>query len=246
MVLSVLNGHGQSYRYTTANAHSHNDYEQKIPFWLAYNNRFGSIEADIFLIHGELIVAHDSSELKRHMSLETAYLNNLAACLEKHDGYPYGDPREKFQLLIDIKSDSIETLNQLIWVLKQYPQLTSNPDIRIIITGNRPAPSLFCNYPSYIFFDGVLSENYPDSVLPRIKMFSDNFRKYSQWNGHGRMPAKDRMIIQHQIEKAHGMGIDVRFWNAPDFSSTWTALERLQVDYINTDQIALLTRSLRH
>jgi alkaline phosphatase len=237
---------GQSFQYTTANAHSHNDYEQKLPFWLAYNSRFGSIEADIFLVHGELFVAHDQSELKRNLSLETAYLNNLAACLEKHDGYPYDDPREKLQLLIDIKSDSIETLNQLIWVLKQYPQLINNPDIRILITGNRPDPSLFASYPSYIYFDGVLSKDYPDSVLIRIKMFSDDFRKYSRWNGHGKIPQKDRIILQHQIEKAHGLGIDVRFWNAPDFSSTWKALGGLQVDYINTDQIARLSRSLLH
>ncbi len=29
--------------YTVANAHSHNDYEQKIPFWIAYNEGLGSI-----------------------------------------------------------------------------------------------------------------------------------------------------------------------------------------------------------
>jgi alkaline phosphatase len=38
--------------YTIANTHSHNDYEQPIPFWTAYNAQFGSIEADIFLIDG--------------------------------------------------------------------------------------------------------------------------------------------------------------------------------------------------
>ncbi len=33
--------------YTTANLHSHNDYEKPFPFWEAYNQGFGSIEADI-------------------------------------------------------------------------------------------------------------------------------------------------------------------------------------------------------
>lgn len=34
-------------QYSTLNAHSHNDNEQKSPFYLAYNAHFGSIEADI-------------------------------------------------------------------------------------------------------------------------------------------------------------------------------------------------------
>ncbi len=42
-------------RYTIANTHSHNDYEQPIPFWTAYNAQFGSIEADVFLVDGRLV-----------------------------------------------------------------------------------------------------------------------------------------------------------------------------------------------
>ena len=49
VVLSITNL--QSQPYSTANAHSHNDYEQKQPFTLAYNELFGSIEADIFLVN---------------------------------------------------------------------------------------------------------------------------------------------------------------------------------------------------
>ena len=30
--------------YKVSNAHSHNDYEQKVPFLTAYNEGFGSIE----------------------------------------------------------------------------------------------------------------------------------------------------------------------------------------------------------
>src|SRR4051812_7321262 len=41
--------HAQQKSYTVANAHSHNDYEQPTPSWTAYNEGFGSIEADIFL-----------------------------------------------------------------------------------------------------------------------------------------------------------------------------------------------------
>lgn len=39
--------------------HSHNDYEQKQPFYAAYHLGFDSIEADVYIKDNELFVAHD-------------------------------------------------------------------------------------------------------------------------------------------------------------------------------------------
>ena len=50
----------QAVAYSQANAHSHNDYEQKNPFHEAYNEQFGSIEADVHLVDGTLLVGHES------------------------------------------------------------------------------------------------------------------------------------------------------------------------------------------
>ena len=38
------------------NVHSHNDYLQNVPFYTAYSARCASIEADVFLVDGELYV----------------------------------------------------------------------------------------------------------------------------------------------------------------------------------------------
>ena len=38
------------------NVHSHNDYLQNVPFYTAYSTRCASIEADVFLVDGELYV----------------------------------------------------------------------------------------------------------------------------------------------------------------------------------------------
>ena len=38
--------------------HSHNDYQQKVPFWNAFANGANSIEIDVFLVDNELFVAH--------------------------------------------------------------------------------------------------------------------------------------------------------------------------------------------
>src|ERR1700722_10608128 len=81
--------------YTIANTHSHNDYEQPIPFRTAYNAQFGSIEADIFLVAGRLLVAHDRKELARGRTLEDYYVKPLSAGVEKNHGYPYADSSRK-------------------------------------------------------------------------------------------------------------------------------------------------------
>src|SRR5580704_14185709 len=78
-------------KYSVANAHSHNDYENPLPFYTAYNVQFGSIEADIFLQNGELIVAHDTIELQRHRTLAEFYLKRLIRFVQTNRGFAYPD-----------------------------------------------------------------------------------------------------------------------------------------------------------
>ena len=174
LLASVL--HSQTIDYTTQNAHSHNDYEQRIPYWMAYDQEFGFIEADIFLRDSELIVAHDEKELLYNRSFRKLYLENIDSCLRKNGGYPYRDSSRFLQLLIDIKTDSVATLAKVIILLEQFPALIHNRHIFLVITGNRPDPGSFTRYPDYIWFDGVLSRNYSKEQLSRIKMLSDNFQ----------------------------------------------------------------------
>ncbi len=237
---------GQPRNYSTANVHSHNDYEQKIPFWLAYNENFGSIEADIFLENGELLVAHNREELARHRTLEEYYLLNLQHCMEKNGNHPFADTSRKLQVLIDIKTDSIATLNKLIEVLKRYPVLINNPSLTFVITGRRPKPSGFIKYPPFISFDGILSETYSKEALAKIVLFSDDFKTYSHWNGNGAVPANEWALLQSAVSKAHLLKKPVRFWNAPDFVNAWYRFIQLGVDYINTDHIAEISAFMQN
>src|SRR5688500_18169484 len=52
------------------NAHSHNDYEHKRPLLDALANGFTSVEADIYLVEGLLLVAHDRKDVDRRKTLE--------------------------------------------------------------------------------------------------------------------------------------------------------------------------------
>ena len=223
--------------YTVANLHSHNDYEKHFPFWEAYNNGYGSIEADIFLRDDNLIVAHDTNQVKLHRTLDSLYLQPLQQCIIDNKGCPYSDNRRVLQLLIDVKTDSVATLNKLVKKLKAYAVITGCAAVKIVITGNRPSSSTFTEYPSYIYFDGELNKEYSSKAISRIEMLSDNFRTYSRWNGIDTISVKDKDIITALIDKAHRLHKKVRLWNAPDIINSWNLYMKLGVDYINTDHI---------
>ena len=236
---------GQVEVYTAANAHSHNDYEQSTPFFQAYHEQFGSIEADIHLSSGLILVGHDSTHLIKTRSLETLYLTPLTNYIKQYGGSPYKDPNKKLQLLIDIKTDSVLTLNALVKLLKKFPAIIQNPKIRIVITGNRPEESSYISYPSFIWFDGRLNKDYSKASLSRIAMLSNDFKEYSKWNGKSSLPESDRQIITALVEKVHQLKKPIRFWATPDFPSAWKELINLQIDYLNTDHIETLSDFLR-
>ncbi|MEO5890793.1 MAG: phosphatidylinositol-specific phospholipase C/glycerophosphodiester phosphodiesterase family protein [Ferruginibacter sp.] len=231
---------GQELSYSTANAHSHNDYEQPKPFFQAYDRQFGSIEADIHLFGKLLLVSHDSAHLVKKKSLENLYLIPLSKCIEKNNGYIYKDSSRKLQLLIDLKTDGFATMKALVKLLKKYPAVIHNSGIRIVITGNRPADNLYQAYPDYIWFDGVLSRNYSDAALSRIALLSDDLRRYSKWPGNDTLLKSDRILLTALVGKAHRLQKPVRFWACPDSAVAWKEMMSLQVDYINTDHIEAL------
>lgn len=240
--IAVMDGHRP---YTVANTHSHNDYEQPTPFWMAYQEQFGSIEADIFWLNGQLIVAHSLRETQAGRTLEEYYIKPLQSCLLKNGGHPFADTSRQLQMMIDIKTDSIATLNALIELLKKYPAVINTPFVKWVISGNRPTPSLFTSYPSFIWFDGVLHSNYSKEELSRVAMLSDDLRHYTRWDGQTEVPAADWKTLQEAVSHSHSLGIPVRFWDAPDFPHAWDQLIHLQVDYINTDHIAQLAAYLK-
>jgi alkaline phosphatase len=232
-------------RYTVANTHSHNDYEQPAPFWTAYNAQFGSIEADIFLVNGTLYVAHDSNELRRGRTLEEYYLKPLAGQIEKNHGHPYPDSSRQLQMLIDVKADSTAVLAALVTLLEKYPALTQTPSLIWVISGNRPPASLYTSYPPFIAFDGILGVHYSRAALSRIVMMSDDLHSYTHWGGLDTIPPADKKALLAAIKWSHDLHLPVRFWDAPDFPNAWDQLIRLRVDFINTDHIRELAAYLR-
>ncbi|SHI44226.1 alkaline phosphatase [Pseudozobellia thermophila] len=211
--------------------HSHNDYLQSVPFWKAFGAGANSVEADLFLEDGSLFVAHTRAEISKTRDFESLYLEPIQKSIALDLGFD-----QPFQLLVDIKSEAYSTLDTLVNTLKKYPSIIGNPHISIVISGNRPKPSDYTKYPSYILFDYQSLDPVEDpEVLNKIALVSLSFKGVSAWNGKGRLTAEDLEKVKATIGKAHALGKPFRFWATPDSKTAWKALAHLGVDYINTD-----------
>jgi alkaline phosphatase len=233
-------------QYSTLNAHSHNDYSNDIPFWLAYCNHFGSIEADIWAVGNELFVAHNKSDIRPDRSLDILYIQPIVKLFKHNGGKAWNDNSFSFQLLIDLKTSTEPTLSLLSEKLKKYPEVfdpkVNVNAVHIVITGNRPLPAGFGDYPDFIFFDGVIGQNYNSQQLERVALFSENLTRFISWNGSGDIPGKDKLRIQNIIDSVHLQNKKIRFWNAPDDVNAWKTFMNLKVDFINTDHITKLAK----
>lgn len=235
----------QTYPYTTANAHSHNDYEQPIPFEAAYHEGFGSIEADVHLRNDTLYVAHEKIQPGPKHTLESLYLQPLNNYVQLNNGFPYADHKRSLQLLIDVKTDSITTLQKIVSTIQHYPALTSNTHIRFVISGNRPDPSTFAQYPAFISFDGNIGQSYPATALSKIAMMSADLHRFTSWNGKSNLPAAEQALLKQLVDQTHASGKTIRFWNSPDAVNAWFQLMKLNIDYLNTDHIPEISTFLR-
>ena len=235
-----------SQNYTPSNAHSHNDYENPIPFFTAYEQGFGSIEADIFYFNDSLFVGHTFGDIQKKRTLQAFYLDPLKNKINANHGYPYADSTLPLQILIDIKTDPIRTLQKLVALLDTYSSIINAGKIKIVITGNRPKPNEFANYPNYIYFDGDLDKAYSATELAKIGLFSADFTNYSKWNGKGIMVKTDREKIDSIITGTHQKGKKIRFWASPDYLNVWQQFIKMKVDFINTDHIVALGQFLKN
>jgi alkaline phosphatase len=237
-----LNVFAQQKIYTVADAHAHNDYMHPVPFYTAWNAGFGSIEADVFPVNGVLLVSHSKEALQPQRTLDSLYLHPLLKELQQH-------PNRKVNLLIDIKvnyKESLQLLMQELKPLKKYlvtGNNSANP-VTILISGERPPPAEYKNYPSYIFFDDDLRVFHKPAEWKRVGLVSLSFERYSQWKGEQPLSEKDKDTLNYVIDSVHHAGKKIRFWAAPDNENSWRLQMKLGVDFIGTDKIQALSEFL--
>jgi glycerophosphoryl diester phosphodiesterase len=238
-------------------AHAHNDYDHLRPLYDALDRGFNSVEADVWLIDGELRVAHDLADARPGRNLENLYLEPLAQRVAANGGQVYRHGRD-FQLLIDIKSDGPTTYAAIDKALQKYRGISTvyangrvhRGAVTSVISGNRPLDILQAQKIRYAGYDGRLSDlnsGLPASVMPLV---SDNWSNNFTWRGIGEFPAAERTKLRDIVKTAHQAGYKVRFWETPDVrgaarDAVWSELTAAGVDNLNTDDLHGLEDFLR-
>ena len=233
-------------------AHAHNDYEHPRPLFDALDHRFGSVEADIFLVGDQLLIGHDASELDPTRTLESLYLDPLAARVRANHGSVYRGWRRPLQLLIDIKTEGSSTYLELDRHLGRYPHLFTRyahgrvhpGPVTAVISGDRAARiPMEAQAERRAFYDGRLTDLGSAAPASFIPLISDNWTLNFTWLGEGPFPEAERQKLRDITGAAHARGQEIRFWATPDAAgpardALWTELLAGGVDYLNTDDLA--------
>ncbi|MFE9836868.1 phosphatidylinositol-specific phospholipase C/glycerophosphodiester phosphodiesterase family protein [Streptomyces sp. NPDC005551] len=233
-------------------AHAHNDYEHPRPLLDALDHRFGSVEADIYLVGGQLLVAHDPADLDPARTLEALYLAPLAARVRAEHGSVYRGHRRPLQLLIDLKTEGASTYLELDRHLRHYRHLFTtyahgrvHPGaVTAVISGDRAARApMEAQSVRRAFYDGRLADLGTAAPASFVPLISDNWTLNFTWQGVGPFPAAEREKLHGITGSAHARGQRVRFWATPDLpgparEALWGELLAAGVDHLNTDDLA--------
>ncbi len=224
-------------------AHSHNDYEQRVPLVDAVGARFPSVEADVWLRDGEIVVSHEPPGNRGR--LEDLYLTPLQERVDQL-GSVYGDGRP-FYLWIDLKEFRPELTDALHALLKRYPMLSVFTDEAVI-----PGPVV-----AILTGDEAAKARYTDSHRVRLACRDSNRLRPGdaaadrRWTWYA-LPWSDvvegyelgaRQTVAHRrlravAEMVHRLGRRLRLYDVPERREAWTMAVAAGVDLISTDQIA--------
>lgn len=235
-------------------AHSHNDYEHARPLLDALDQGFCSVEADIYLVDGQLLVAHDRPKVKPERTLQALYLDPLRQRVQANGGRVFRDG-PPVTLLIDLKSNGAATYARLREVLANYRSMLSvfrpgrieTNAVTVILSGDRPFAVLAAETERLAGLDGRMADldrspAYPVDLVPLV---SDAWRSHFQWNGQDHIPEAENQKLRQFVTKAHQQGRLIRFWGAADRPEMWKAQADAGVDLVNTDHLPELARFLR-
>ncbi len=214
--------------------HAHNDYQQPIPLMNAPKYQAYSIEADVYLRNGQLVVAHDRKDITSAPSLDSLYLQPIIRFFKKHDGRISKSKTYTPVLMIDSKENGETVITALIQLLATHPsvfdRLVNPMALQIVISGDRGPLSKWTSYPSAILLDGRPYEVYDSNTLQRVAFISDSYTNYIT-------VGDSTSRIKKLVTTIHGKGKLLRLWAIPDNTAAWLRLKEMGVDIINTDKV---------
>ena len=195
------------------NAFSHNDYWRERPLLDALSFRFNCVEADLWLIDGELYVSHDRPEPNPAITFENLYLKPLVARIQANGGKVYPGSDRPFYLMVDCKAQGEEMYKLLKKQMEPYKEY-------------------FCSVDNGEYKEGAVL-----FFLSGAPVISDNYSDFFTWKGEGEMPADQLQKMREIIRKVHDEGKLFRWWGAPDTEQFKRFFIKEGVDLVGADDL---------
>lgn len=231
-------------------AHAHNDYEHTRPLLDALAQGFGSVEADVYPVDGDLLVAHDFKNVNKDRTLESLYLAPLKKRFDENNGKIIPGLKTLI-LLVDIKTDALGSYQILEKQIEKYRSMLTEFEgdkiktnaVTIILSGDRPREYLASQKIRWAAMDGRMSDLALNPSRGLIPLVSDSWGTQFKWRT-GPFPADEEKKLNDLVGEAHRQGRMIRFWGAPDGAETWRIHYNAGIDLINTDRLADLATFL--
>jgi hypothetical protein len=233
-------------------AHAHNDYAHQRPLVDALERGFCSVEADVHLVDGALLVAHNRESVQPGRTLSALYLEPLRERVRANGGRVFrGGPT--VILLVDVKSAAAPTYVALHEVLQGYAEmLTTFRDggeetraVTVIVSGNRTVAEMAAQPLRFAAVDGRPVDLERDPPTALVPLISADWNSIFAWRWEGAMTEPARAELRAWVDRAHNQQRKVRFWNTPDRAVVWRELIDAGVDLVGTDDLAGLQEFLR-
>lgn len=235
------------------NAFSHNDYERPRPLFDALSFNFNCVEADLWLIDGELYVSHDSVAPNPDITFEKLYLLPLVERIKRNNGQVYPGSDRPFYLMVDCKTDGEAMYPVLKKKLEPYESFFCHEKdgklqesaVLFYLSGRSPNETIAADTNRFIFIDGTiedLGKGIPATLMPVI---SDNYSKYIGWKGQGEIPTEKLEQMREYIRQTHVEGKLFRWWGAPDTPQFKKFFIKEKVDLIGADDLKALHTILK-
>ncbi len=234
-------------------AYAHNDYENQRPLFDALRLEYRGVEADVFLVHGELRVAHDRRGTRAGRTLQSLYLDPLRDIVV-HCGRVCTDS-VPFLLNVEIKEASPAAYDTLSAVLRRYPDLLSAVDrgtkpstaVEVVLVGWHPPIAVLERDPGRCagVQQQVMSQSTPPDSSAVVRLVSLNYGKTIRWSGRSPLPASGRAWLQ-ALERAKRAGPRriARVYNVPPNAEIYRVLLESGVDLIGTKDLEATRRAL--
>lgn len=226
-------------------AYAHNDYENRRPLQDALAKGYRGVEADVYLVDGRLLVAHDRDEVRPDRTLATLYLEPLRALVDR-DGAVLPDG-SVFLLNVEAKESGRETYAALRAELARYAGILTvvrdgvpHPGpVQVVLVGWFPPLAELAAEP--VRYAAVQS-HYRDlpadhAELPAhlLRLISVQYGDEFAWNGKGEPPPGFTAHLARIRADADAVpGRLLRVFRVPRRDEAYRALLAGGVDLIGT------------